>query len=122
MAGVRTYRDLMAWQLADAFKVEVFSRVAASAKARDNRLYHDQLVDAASAVSKDVAEGFLRRSPKEFSRFLGYAAGSLGEAEERLKDGVLLGYFATDECQHALRLARRCMVAVVRLRQSQLRR
>ena len=121
MAGVRSYRDLIAWQLADAFKNQVFGLVTASARAADNRRYRDQLLDAAGAVSKDIAEGFLRNSRRDFSRFLDYALGSLGEAEERLADGVSLGYFEQEHCRAAFRYAKRCMVATIRLKQSQRR-
>ncbi|MCC7008528.1 MAG: four helix bundle protein [Acidobacteria bacterium] len=117
--GVRSYRDLIAWQLADEFKQEVINIVLASQAARQDVHYRTQLFNAATAVSKDVVEGFLRYSPAEFSRFLDYAIGSLGEAEGRLVDGIDLRFFDRQTCLPALRLARRCLVALVRLKQSQ---
>ena len=119
--AVRHFRDLIAWQLADAFKNEVFRLVRQSPQAGKDLRYRDQLVNAASAVSKDVVEGFLRRSPADFRRFLDYALGSLAEAELRVEDGIGLGYFAAEDCQTALRYAKRCLVAMIRLKQSQLR-
>jgi hypothetical protein len=64
-------------------------------------------------------EGFLRFAPRDFARLLGIAAGSLGEAEGHLRDGIELEYFEEAACQPAFHLARRCMVATIRLKQSQ---
>jgi four helix bundle protein len=79
------------------------------------------LVSAASAVSKDIAEGFLRHSAGDFARFLAFALGSLAEAEGRLEDGVELGYFPREHCAEAFRFARRAAVAMTRLKVSQQR-
>jgi four helix bundle protein len=77
--------------------------------------------NAAAAVSKDIADGFLRKSAPQFAQFLDYALGSLAEAEDRLSDGVLLHYFSTEQCRPAVTFAKRCMVAMIRLKQSQVR-
>jgi four helix bundle protein len=119
VAGIRRYRDLIAWQMANAFKSEVLSLVQNSALVQRDLRYRDQLVNASTAVTKDIAEGFLRCSPATFAAFLGYALGSLGEAEDRLEDGVLLGYFRREDCEAALRFGRRAAVAITRLKQSQ---
>jgi len=116
--GVRRYRDLIAWQLADEFRQEVFRLVRASPVAWADLRYKGQLVDAATSVPTNIAEGFLRCSP-EIRRFLDFSLGSLAEAETRLTAGVDLGYFEKKDCEHAQRLARRCLVATIRLKQSQ---
>ena len=77
------------------------------------------LLDAAAAVSKDIAEGFKRFRPKVMMDFLDYALGSLDEAEGRLRDGIQLNYFRADDCAEALRYAKRCTVATIRLKRSQ---
>jgi four helix bundle protein len=89
--GVRRYRDLFAWQLAEAFKREVFELIRQSPSASRDFRYKTQLLDAASAVSKDIVEGFLRYSAAEFARFLDYALGSLGEGESRLAEALSCG-------------------------------
>lgn len=117
--GVRRYQDLIAWQLADRFRVEV-QRVAGSptAEGLDFR-GRAQLLEAARGVPANVVEGFLRYSAADFRRFLDYAIASLGEAEDRLRDGVGPGYWRLEDCQSALRLARRCGQAMLRLKHSQ---
>jgi four helix bundle protein len=117
--GARTYAELTAWQLAEQFKREVFRLQATSASAGRDLRYRSQLLEAAAVVEKDVAEGFLRASPGDFARFLGFALGSLAEAELRLRDGVLLGYFTDAACAESLQLAKRTSVALSRLRLSQ---
>jgi four helix bundle protein len=120
--GVRRYQDLFAWQAAEGFKREVYRIVMGSPPARADSKYRWQILDAASSVVSNITEGFLRCSPGDFARFLGYALASLGEAERRLYDGIQLGYFPASECVEALRFARRCATACVRLKQSQKRR
>jgi four helix bundle protein len=119
--AVRRPQDLIAWQLADAFKVEVFRLMHESHRGQADLRFKFQLLDAASSVPSNISEGFLRCSPGDFARFLDYAVGSLGETEQRLRDGIQLGYFTADDCQPAFKLARRCLTASVRLKQSQLR-
>jgi four helix bundle protein len=119
--AVRRVQDLIAWQLAEDFKHEVQRHLASSAEASADLRYRGQLLSAASAVPKDVAEGFIRYSPSAFIQFLDYALGSLVEAEQKLKDGIELGYFPEPDCAGAFRLARRCLTAVIRLKQRQQR-
>jgi len=80
MAGFRHAEDFIAWQLADRFKDEVFRIVRSSRHAQRDLKYRSQILDAASSVSKNITEGFLRHSPRVFAGFLDYAIGSLGEA------------------------------------------
>jgi four helix bundle protein len=119
--GVRRYDELIAWQLAEAFKTEVFNLVRQSRSAGADYRYRAQLIESSSAVSKDIAEGFLRYSAGDFARFLAFALGSLGEADRRLADGIELGHFTSERCTEAFRFARRASVAITRLRLSQLR-
>ncbi len=116
---VRRYKDLFAWQLGEGFKREVFRLVKASPEACRDLRYRGQLLDSASAVPKDLAEGFTRHSPAEMMRFIDYALGSLAEAKDRLADGVELDYFAGPDCEEAFRFAKRCTVASLRLKASQ---
>ena len=116
---VYRYQDLIAWQMAESFKEEVFRLVRASSEASKDLRFRGQLLDAAQSVSSNIAEGFLRKAPGEFRRFLSIALGSLCEAEIRLRDGILLGYFTADSCAPAFRFAKRCATASVRLRKTQ---
>jgi four helix bundle protein len=117
----RHHTELFAWQLADSFKKEVFRLVRQSQSVRQNYRFRDQLINASTDVDKDIVEGFRRKQPLEFARFLDYALSSLAEAEERLRDGILLDYFAAADCQSAFVFAKRCLTACVKLKESQIR-
>jgi four helix bundle protein len=101
---VRHFNQFYAWQLADAFKCEVYRIVRASKEAMRDFKFRDQILESARAVSKDIAEGFLRKKPRSFANYLEYALGSLVEAERRLIDGAQLGYYHVEDCQSALKL------------------
>ena len=115
--AVSHYRELIAWQLADKFKREIKRLVESSPAASSNGRYRD-LLNAAASVGANLVEGFLRYSPGEFRKFIDCSPASLGEAEARLRDGILFGYFTEADCGTAFRLARRCLTASVRLKHS----
>ena len=89
----RRYQDLIAWQLGERFKLEVYRIVGTSPAAQRDLRFTSQILEAARGVPSDITEGFLRCSPGDFMRFLDYAIASLGEAEQRLHDGIQLNYF-----------------------------
>lgn len=121
MAGVRKAEDFAAWQLAESFKSEVFALVRNSPEAMRDFRFRNQLKDAAAGISKHITEGFVRFGPLDFCRFLDYALGSLREAERWIHDGVEFGYFPEEKCRRAFWFGKRCFVATLRLKHSQLR-
>ena len=118
---VRHFKELIAWQLATEFKLEAFRLLRGSPEAWRNYKYRQQVIEASRGVASNVVEGFLRKSPGDFCRFLDYSVSSLGETEEHIRDGITLEYFATDSCSKLFRLGRRCLTAIIRLKQSQQR-
>jgi four helix bundle protein len=116
--GISRLDDLIAWQLARAFKLEVYRLLRDSAGIAADPKFQNQLRDAAASVSVNIGEGFYRYGAREFRRFLTIALASLGEATLWLQDGVDRGYFVNDDCEPARTLAKRCRVAMLRLRQS----
>ena len=119
--AARHFKELTAWQLAEAFKNEIFSVAKKHPRVMSDWKFRSQLLDAADAVPNDIAEGFVRKSPLTFANFLDYALGSLVEAERRLISGARLEFYEESVCQPALRLAKRCLTATIRLKQSQIR-
>jgi hypothetical protein len=113
--------DLVAFQFALEFKLEVYRLIDASPTAPRDFKFKDQLTDAAAGIERAMAEGFGRRKPLEFANSLRYALGSLAEAKTGLADGVLRRHFSSADCSVALTWAERCKSATKRLHASQLR-
>jgi len=63
-----------------------------------------------------VAEGFARRSPRDFARFLSIAKGSLLETQNRIRDGAQRNYFTPDQAIELMHLTARCDRVITRLR------
>jgi len=116
--GAHRIEQLVAWQLADAFKQEVYRLLRESPEANKDLRFKDQLRTSAASGAMNIAEGFYRYRPREFARFLSIALASLGEAALWLKDGIDRGHFAASNCEQAFQLARRCRIATLKLRQS----
>jgi four helix bundle protein len=116
--GARRVDELIAWQLAQAFKLEVYRLIRAHRAVERDLRFTDQLRASTSSVAMNIAEGFHRYHRREFSRFLQIALSSLGEAMEWLRDGADRGHYSPDDCAPALTLARRCYGATLRLKKS----
>ena len=116
--GVSRIEDLIAWQLTNQFKREIYRLLRESSSASRDLRYRDQLRDSAASVEMNIAEGFYRRGPREFVRFLSIAIASLGEATLWLHDGIDRQHFEPSTCVNALTLAKRCRVATTRLHRS----
>jgi len=120
--AIRRYQDFDAWKLAAAFKAQVFDLVLRRCHGVLDPKFRSQLIESARSVTNNFAEGFLKCSPGEFARYLSISIGSLGEAENHVRDGIALGHFLESDCTEFFRLGRRTVVALVRLKQSQVRR
>ena len=116
--GVRRAEELIAWQLANAWKLEVYRLIGHSRGASADLRFRDQLRDSASSVGMNIAEGFYRYGAADMARFLSIALASLGESALWLRDGIDREYFDEASCREAFVLAKRCRVATLRLRAS----
>jgi four helix bundle protein len=113
--GAKTYRDLDAWRLGDQIRQRVIA-VTASTPALKDFKFCNQIRDSASSVPANVAEGFARRSPRDFARFLSIAKGSLSETQDRILDGVDRRYIAEQDAIELMRLTARCDRVITSLR------
>ena len=64
VTGVQRVEEFAAWQLADAFKSEVFALLKGSREAMRDRRFRYQLKNSASGPPKHITEGFVRFSPR----------------------------------------------------------
>ena len=104
--GIKNLEDIQLWQLA----MQLFELVVAitdrSPALRDCK-YCDQIRDASRSVCSNLAEGYGRYSPAEFSRFITIALGSLKEVRSLLHEAHLRRFATDEEVTRGLDLARR---------------
>lgn len=114
MAGVKTFQELIAWQQAREFKRLVYELTDRAACRRDPD-FRNQLREAAASAPANIAEGFVRKRPRDFSRFLTIARASLAESENHLIDGIDRGMWKETELDAARNHLKRAVTAIARL-------
>lgn len=85
--GVKHFSELVAWQLARELRKAVYKLLARPAVRHDFD-FVQQLRSSARGPARNIAEGFGRFRPRDFSRFLTIASASLDETENHLEDGI----------------------------------
>lgn len=91
MSFAESFEDLKIWQGSRALTNEVYS---AMRNCKDYA-FRDQIQRAATSVMNNIAEGFERRTKKDFAHFLDLAKGSAGEVRSMLYLGEDRDYIAT---------------------------
>ncbi|MDQ3168698.1 MAG: four helix bundle protein [Acidobacteriota bacterium] len=109
--GVRTFKELHAWQAADRLRKSVIAATATGPASRDFR-FVDQVRRAANSACANTAEGFGRYQHKEFAQFVSIAKGFLAEVQDHLAADEAMGYWQTNaaramdaEAEQSVRLA-----------------
>ena len=106
MAGVSRYEDLVAWQLADELRREVLALTATGGASKDFK-FRDQIRDASSSATRNMAEGFGRFLPAQHANFLRIAKSSLFETHNCVGAGFNKGYFSEKDRDRMQRLCGR---------------
>ena len=114
MGGARHFTELACWQLADKFKVGVYA-LCDRPNVRTDIRFREQFRDAAASGPCNIAEGFGRRSHKDFARLLDVARASLNECQNHLKDACDRGYLQPDEFERLWQLSGRALAATAAL-------
>src|SRR6266496_3323362 len=99
-----SYRELVAWQKAVDFTVEIYKLTSIFPREEVYGLV-SQLRRAAVSVPSNIAEGQGRLTPGEFKQFLGQARGSLLETETQISLAGRLQYISPEAMSHLLRLS-----------------
>ncbi len=111
--GARRVEELVVWQLGHELRTRIYAITAIEPVVRDFK-FCNQLRDAASSVTRNIAEGFGRDGHREFARFLSIARGSLFEVEDHLRDGAARGHWDASATQEIHGLCNRTIAAVTR--------
>lgn len=100
----QSYRELIAWQKAMDFVMDVY-RTSKTCPRDEIYSLADQLRRAAVAIPTNIAEGQARFTANEFHFFLGRARGSLVEVETQLMVAQNLAYFTPEHGKQLLNKA-----------------
>jgi four helix bundle protein len=114
MATVNRLKDLDTWRLARDLKIGVYA-ILGKPNVRRDREFCDQIRESARSAPRNIAEGFGRRRPREFARFLMIALGSLRETQNHLQDALDLHYVDRSEFNALIKLSSRAIGAAVHL-------
>jgi four helix bundle protein len=83
MSKIEKFEDIQAWQKARKTVSEIYKIAKTGSFSKDFSL-KDQILRAAISIPSNIAEGFSRRSNKEFVQFLFIAKSSAAEVQTQL--------------------------------------
>lgn len=81
---IERFEDIKAWQGARALMKMTYDAIESNKSFADDYKFRGQIHSAAVSVMPNIAEGFSRRSTKEFTQFLFIAKGSVAEVQSQL--------------------------------------
>lgn len=95
MAAFKKFEEILAWQKARQATLKIYTETAKDDFGRDFEL-RGQIRRASVSIMANIAEGFGRRSDKEFAHFLNIAYASAYEVQSHLYVALDLTYLTTD--------------------------
>ena len=98
MAKIARFEDLEAWQLARQLTAKVYKATLTGKFAKDYGL-RVQIQRATVSIVSNIAEGFDRKSSKQFLQFLDIASGSASEVKAQLYVALDLEYLTNEQFQ-----------------------
>ena len=96
MPRAERFEDLIAWQKAWTLTARIYEVTRQGDLARDYGL-SGQMQRAAVSSMSNLAEGFERRSPKDFQRFLLIAKASCAELRSQCYVALDIGAISSDQ-------------------------
>lgn len=117
MAGAKRFEELVAWQNARILVQEAYT-VCRDVNAGRDFGFCDQLTRAAVSSMSNIAEGFERASPKEFSRFLSISISSCAEVRSLTYVALDLGYIQQERFETIHEISNKTAMLTKALRRS----
>ena len=98
---VKSYKDLIVWQKSMDLVIEIYKLVKKLPKEETYSL-SDQMRRAVVSIPSNIAEGYARKTTKEYLKFLSIANGSRTELETQLIICNKIGYLNDKEIEVAM--------------------
>ena len=117
MNSKKPHRNLLAWQKAMDFAVNIYELTR---KFPQEEMYGltSQLRRAAVSAPSNIAEGAAGRTKQQFSNYLSNAIGSLNEIDTQLELALRLGYATGAEYDRLYQALDECLALTYGLRRS----
>jgi len=96
MTGFKRFEEIQAWQKSRHITKSIYEITSQGIFSKDFGL-RDQIRRSGISVMANIAEGYGRRSDKEFANFLNIAHGSVAETQSHLYIAADLGYLKQEE-------------------------
>ena len=97
MAVIQRFEDIRAWQEARVLTKRIYSLCRTSPPRKRDRRLCEQWQAASVSIMSNIAEGFARRTSKEFTQFLFIAKGSTAEVQSLLYVAVDQEYVTKED-------------------------
>lgn len=90
---IERFEDIISWQRAKNLTVEIYKTF----ESQKDFSFKSQIQRASLSIMNNIAEGFERKSNKEFKQFLFIAKGSAGEVRSMLHLALELKYISKEQ-------------------------
>jgi four helix bundle protein len=99
--SIKKFEDIIAWQKAGVLSLAIYQQFK---ECKDFGL-KNQIERASVSIMNNIAEGFERRTNKEFKNFLYIAKGSCGEVRSMLYLALRLNYINIEQFKYFHKLS-----------------
>ena len=89
---IERFEDIKAWQEARVLVKIIYDAIKSNKNFTGDYKFREQIHSAAVSAMSNIAEGFSRKSTKEFVQFLFIAKGSVAEVQSQLYIALDQGY------------------------------
>ena len=107
MASIKRFEELESWKGARALVQEIY-RVSSNGRFSRDLALREQIRRAVVSMMANIAEGFSRRSNREFAQYLFMAKASAAEAQSHMYVALDQGYLKVDQFKLLYGQADRC--------------
>ncbi|MBM4258075.1 MAG: four helix bundle protein [Deltaproteobacteria bacterium] len=104
MPSITRFEEIQAWQRARELVREIYKTCADGRLSRDFGL-RDQLCRAAVSSMSNIAEGFAKKSDRDFAHYFDIARGSAIEVQSLLYGALDIGYIQKSDFEKLYELA-----------------